>query len=80
MVGDEVRFTVGVPVHSKGVRLVEVEVRAQCRPVKFFHTKLGKTFLYIPDFVNGGNVMLKQERDKHKLLGAHYCLKYHCML
>ena len=37
-----------------------VEVRALCRPVKFFHTDLDKPFLYGPRFVHGGIVMLKQ--------------------
>ncbi len=37
-----------------------VEVRALCRPIKFFHNKLGKLFVYWP--VYGVSVMLKQER------------------
>ena len=45
-----------------------VEVRALCRPVKFFHTDLDKPFLYGPCFVHGGIVMLKQERAFPKLL------------
>ena len=45
-----------------------VEVRALCRPVKFFHTDLDKSFLYEPHFVHGGIVMLKQERAFLKLL------------
>jgi hypothetical protein len=45
-----------------------VEVRALCRPVKFFHTDLDKLFLYGPCFVYGGIVMLKQERAFTKLL------------
>ena len=36
-----------------------VAVRALCRPVKFFHTNLDKTFLYGPCFVHRGIVMLK---------------------
>jgi hypothetical protein len=44
-----------------------VEVRALCRPVKFFHTDLDKSFLYGPRFVHGGIVMLKQERPFLKL-------------
>ena len=44
-----------------------VEVRALCRPIKFFHTDLDKPFLYGPRFVHGGIVMLKQERDVPKL-------------
>ncbi|KAK6322617.1 hypothetical protein J4Q44_G00074090 [Coregonus suidteri] len=40
-----------------------VEVRALCRPVKFFHTDLDKPFLYGPRFV-----MLKQEGPSPKLL------------
>ncbi len=46
----------------------EVEVRSLCRPVKSFHTKLGKAFLYGAGFVQGDIVMLKQEKDKHELL------------
>lgn len=34
------------------LRLDGVEVMALCRPVKFLHTKLEKTFLYGRDFVN----------------------------
>ena len=45
-----------------------VEVRALCRPVKFFHTDLDKLFLYGPWFVHRGIVMLKQERAFPKLL------------
>jgi hypothetical protein len=40
----------------------KVEVRALCRPVKFFHTDLDKPFLYGPHFVHGDIVILKQER------------------
>ena len=45
-----------------------VEVRALCRPVKFFHNDLDKPFLYGPRFVHGGIAMLKQERAFPKLL------------
>lgn len=45
-----------------------IEVRAPYRPVTFFHLKLGKPFFDGPGFVRRGIVMLKQERDKHKLL------------
>ena len=45
-----------------------VEVRALCKPVKFFHTDLDKPFLCGPHFVHGGIVMLKQERAFPKLL------------
>ena len=38
-----------------------VEVRALCRPVKFFHTDLNKPFLYEPRFVHMDIVMLKQK-------------------
>ena len=38
-----------------------VEIRALCRPVKFYHTDLDKPFLYGPRFVHG-IVILKQER------------------
>lgn len=34
--------------------LESIEVRALCRPVHFFHTKLGKTFLYPPGFMHRG--------------------------
>ena len=37
-----------------------VEVRALCRPVKFFHTDLDKPYLYGPHFVHRGIIMLKQ--------------------
>ena len=40
----------------------EVEVRALCRPVKFFHTDLDKPFLYGHCSMHRGIVMLKQER------------------
>lgn len=36
-----------------------VEVRALRRPANFFHTKLGKQFLYRPDFVHKSIVTLK---------------------
>jgi hypothetical protein len=36
-----------------------VEVRALCKPVKFFHTDLEKPFLYGPHFVHEDVVMLK---------------------
>jgi hypothetical protein len=45
-----------------------VEVRALCRPVKFFHTDLDKHFMHGTHFVHGGIVMLKQERAFPKLL------------
>ena len=45
-----------------------VEVRALCRPVKFFYTDLDKPFLYGPHFVHRSIVMLKQERAFPKLL------------
>ena len=45
-----------------------VEVRALCRPLRFFHTDLVKPFLYGPQFVHGGIVMVKQERAFPKLL------------
>jgi hypothetical protein len=61
-----------------------VEVRALCRSVKFFHTDLDKPFLYGPRFVQGGIVMLKQERAFPKLLPikleAQNRLECHCML
>ena len=39
-----------------------VEVRAVCEPVMFFHTKMGKLFLYGPGFVLGGIVKLRRSR------------------
>ena len=45
-----------------------VEVRALCRPVKFFHTELNKPFLYGTRFVHRGIVLLKQDRIFPKLL------------
>lgn len=30
-----------------------------CKPVKFLHSELGKSFLYRPLFVQGGSVNLK---------------------
>ena len=45
-----------------------VEVRAMCRPVKFFHNDLDKSFLIGPHFAHGCIVMLKQERAFPKLL------------
>ena len=57
-----------------------VEVRALCRPVKFFHNDLNKPLLYGPRFVHGGIVMLKQERAFPKLLQAQNHLEYNCML
>ena len=45
-----------------------LEVRALCRPVKFFHTDLNKLFLCGPRFVHGGTVMLNQEKAFPKLL------------
>jgi hypothetical protein len=47
---------------------IGVEVRALCRPVKFFHTDLDKPFLYGPRFVHRGIVMLNQEIAFPKLL------------
>ena len=43
-------------------KMFKVEVRATCKPVKFFHTDLDKPFLYGPRFVHVGIVMLKQKR------------------
>lgn len=39
--------------------------------------KLGKAFLYRAGFVSRVIVMMRQERDKPKLLEGNYCLKYH---
>ena len=61
-----VRFAVGVSIHSKDVRWVEV--RALCRQVKFFHTNLDKPFLYGPRCKHGCIFMLNQERSFPKVL------------
>ena len=45
-----------------------VEVRALCRPVKFFHSDLDEPFLYGPRFVRGGVIMLNWEKAFPKLL------------
>ena len=45
-----------------------VKIRALCRPVKFFHTDLDKSFMYGLHFVHRVIVMLKQERAFLKLL------------
>jgi hypothetical protein len=66
---------VRVTIHPKGVGVDGVEVRALCRPVKFFHTDINKPFLYGPRFVHGGIVMLKQERAFPKLLPQSWKLR-----
>ena len=50
-----------------------VEVRAQCMPVKFFHTNLDKPLPFGPFFVQRDIVMLKQERAFPKLLETQNC-------
>ena len=50
--------------------LDEVEVRVHYS-LTFFHTKLGKTYLH--GAVHSGNVVLKLERVKHKLLTQSWC-------
>ena len=45
-----------------------VEVKALCRPDKFFHTGLDKPFLYGPRFVHGGIVMLLPQSWKHRII------------
>lgn len=37
------------------------------RPVKFLHTKMGKSFLYGAGFEHGSTFMVKQEAHKQKL-------------
>jgi len=59
MLGDEVWLAADIPILPK---VFGVEVRALCRPVKFFHTDLDTPFLYGLHFVHGDMVMLKQER------------------
>ena len=49
-----------------------VEVKALCRPDKFFHTDLDKAFLYGPQFVQGGIAMLKLEMAFPKLLSQSW--------
>jgi hypothetical protein len=53
-----------------------VKVRALCRPVKFFHTNLGKPFLLGTPFVHGGIVMLKQERASYRMSLYAVALKF----
>ena len=57
--------------------LDRVEVRALCRPVKFFQSKLGKLFLYGDGFVYRGHVKTGEDIsqcvatvDKHILLST----------
>ena len=66
MLGDYAWLAVGVPIHPNGI-----QVKATCRPVTFFHTDLGKPFLYGPRFVQGGIVMLKFEAQNHL---ESYCI------
>jgi hypothetical protein len=47
---------------------IGVEVRALCRPVKFFNTHPNNQLLYGPCFMHGVIVILKQERAFPKLL------------
>jgi hypothetical protein len=62
----------------------EVEVKALCRPVKFFHTDLDKPFLYGPRFVHEGILMLKLGKCLPQTvatkLEAQKHLECHCML
>lgn len=46
---------------------VELWVLVLCRPDEFFNTELGNRFLYGSGLEDRSIVMLKQERDKHKL-------------
>ena len=61
-----------------------VEVRALCRPGKFFHTEFDKAFLYGTCFVRRDIVMLKQKRAFPNLLPTKLeeqnCLECYCML
>jgi hypothetical protein len=59
-----------------------VEVRALCRPVKFFHIDLDEPFLYGLRFVYGGIVMLEQglPQTVATKLEAVNRLECHCML
>ena len=81
MLGDEVWLAADIPILPK---VFGVEVRALCRPVKFFHTDLDTPFLYGLRFVHGDMVMLKQERAFPKLLPQswkhRHHLECHCML
>lgn len=65
MLGDKVWFIVGVPVHSKCVGWGWGQGSAQAS--QFFYTKLQKPFIYGLGFVHEDIVMLKQERNRHKL-------------
>ena len=83
MLGDHVWLTV-VGVQSVPTLPGRVEPRPLCRPVRFFHIKFRKTFLYEPCFVQRGTVMLKQEKAFFsKLLPQiwkYYYLEYICAL
>ena len=58
-----------------------VEVRALCRPVKFFHTDLDKPFLYLPHFVQGeggigmltAGMSFRPVAPKHKARSIQKC-------
>lgn len=51
--GTDVRLQ-SAPVHPTG----GVEVRSLCRPLEFFHSNLGKPFLYGHHDVHRGIIML----------------------
>lgn len=57
----------GVDLAGKMLDAVELWVLVLCRPDEFFNTKPGNRFLYGSGFEDRSIVMLKQERDKHKL-------------
>lgn len=70
----------------------EIQIRALCRPVKFFHTHVLKLCLYRPRLVDRSIVMLIQERAfnewlpyswKHRILFNYilgYSIKIPCHL
>lgn len=74
MLVDKSWFSVCIPAHPKGVGCGWV--RALCRLVKLFHTKLGKTFLYGNDFVSCWNSFLKVGRTLLSSVSLHSGLRF----
>ena len=57
------------------------EVRALCEPVQFYHSKLGKQFLYGAGFVHSGNVMKRENTHTVDKTGKkHYFPRHHCTI
>ena len=60
-----------------------VEVKALCRPVKFFHTNLDKPFLYGPHFCAGWHCLAEKAKGLPQTVAtkeAQNRLERHCML